>query len=1394
MKKLLGKGKVIVSFVSVFAILAVSLLSVFVGTGFTASAENETDEQAVSYPINGTYDADVTILEGGISYEAIDPAVKKDVSRFDGFATDFLENAEGRGTAREPYIIKTANEFAAVATGRVTTAGLHFKVADNVAAFDMNNTETYVDLSGDKTASEIEALLSGAKYASGLNWNCASPFEGFFDGNGVVVYGLFAIDEDDAGMFPQYKGNVSIRNLTVKNCCFTGLAASVFIGRSFGNGNPKLVFQNCSAYNNVVIASWQGKDDEDSDNAIIRGGILTGIVVNESSLEAENCLVYGNIAKHATFNITYGLVTWLHHVKSATLTDCIIMDSAPHALYYGSNAFHRSLYTNVYTNAIGTSWENITPSRKYTYNYAYNDVTGVVNAEFAKLKLDDSFDMGSSVEPYKRTFANGCFILTDEATVKKGDELKGIDSAKWTYSANSYPTPKIYKVREYSAGDAWSGETAVMFTAGEGTSASPYQIATAEELALMLLTAKEGQYFELTSDIVLNDTSVANWTDNAKQWFTSNDVPTFAASLNGNGYTVSGLYYGGSQKGEYSGLIPVVGSGADIRELKVINSSLTAKSGAIGAIAGAVAERCGKVVNFNADVADETVVFGGNAASGGIIGKIGYSAVNINDCLSAANGLFGDITGVAKVNRCISANAYPFGKTTNVTAKNVYTDVSGDELVYTDTDGKQVAGVTVLTTEQLKPSKSADAKADMPGLNFPDSWKVVKGDFPRPSGLVLASNGVKGEVWSGAVASKFAGGDGSKDKPYLIETAEQLAHCIKDNTSGTATSPKYYKLTADIYLNDVNSPLWADKIGCNEWYTQRTANYDNFHYTTFDGDGYVIYGLYLDHSAGDTYVRAGFIPQSGIGTVIENVGFSNAYLVGNTSIEGESIGIVTGMIGYWNTAYPMDPHDLAKNNTYRETEGFKAEQPKIRNCFVDHTCYVKADDSGGFVGAAGGPVLFENCIFTGSVDYSAEPTSAGTKAHFGTFVGQDHSYGSAIKNCVSLPQSGTRVMSGGTVSSWRQSAENYVLDASNVYYFAFEKQPGVDSNKVIKLNKPTQRIGEAAKKAMSGLDWEETVGDGGIWRVVEGGTPVLAKFGEHRTQEELEKFSDFNFTAPSTTVTFVTNVDGLEVDPITGPMYSTMTLPTVEREGYKFTGWYVFDDISVEYPYDYYPPRNLTLYAGWEPTGVIQGFESYPDTIWDYDETQWRLNKPGAKGGYKNAYVRTGGRSMRLLDTNTEPVDVLLNYQDMLEPGQTYKIILWATTDKANNPDTLLSLVHNSKPVYLDTAVAYENMTVASGLKVGEWTKYTYTFTAQTKWVSLRADGANSSLYFDDIMIVPVNDTVSGGNLIHLNSSSNSPISPNTGDIVTVTALISAIMACAVVAVISRKNSVEVID
>ena len=271
----------------------------------------------------------------------------------------------------------------------------------------------------------------------------------------------------------------------------------------------------------------------------------------------------------------------------------------------------------------------------------------------------------------------------------------------------------------------------------------------------------------------------------------------------------------------------------------------------------------------------------------------------------------------------------------------------------------------------------------------------------------------------------------------------------------------------------------------------------------------------------------------------------------------------------------------------------------------------------------------------------------------------------------------------------------------------------------------------------------------------------------------------------------MTDTDEVVVPDMVGPMYSKITLPTVTRDGYKFTGWYVFDDLSLEYPKDYFPPNNLQLYAGWEPNGIAQNFENYTDTIWDYDSDAWRLNKPGAKGGYKNKYVRNGAKSMHLLDTNTEAVDCLLNYEDMLEPGQAYTIKFWVTTDKENNPATLLTLVHNEKPVYLDTAIGAENMAVATGLKVGEWVQYSYSFTARTKWISLRATGG-SSLYFDDIVIAKLDGTLNGGNYVGVGTPGST--SPNTSDAITVAVLVSAIMACAIIAVVSKKNLVEVID
>ena len=163
MKKLLNNGRVIVSFVSVFAILAVSLLSMFAGGAIFVSADSEanSEETAVTYPLNETYDASFNKIDGsGISYTDVKDTYidsqgverAKTVSNFTGFENNFIVNAQGNGTARNPYIIETANQFASVATGRLVDA--------NGNPLTLGRTTKYSELISAKFANE--ALINSS--------------------------------------------------------------------------------------------------------------------------------------------------------------------------------------------------------------------------------------------------------------------------------------------------------------------------------------------------------------------------------------------------------------------------------------------------------------------------------------------------------------------------------------------------------------------------------------------------------------------------------------------------------------------------------------------------------------------------------------------------------------------------------------------------------------------------------------------------------------------------------------------------------------------------------------------------------------------------------------------------------------------------------------------------------------------------------------------------------------------------------------------------------------------------------------------------------------------------------------------------------------------------------
>ena len=64
-------------------------------------------------------------------------------------------------------------------------------------------------------------------------------------------------------------------------------------------------------------------------------------------------------------------------------------------------------------------------------------------------------------------------------------------------------------------------------------------------------------------------------------------------------------------------------------------------------------------------------------------------------------------------------------------------------------------------------------------------------------------------LWTDSAADSFDGGSGTKEDPYQIATAEQLALLAKDVNSGVADKThggEYFILTADI---DLSGHVWT---------------------------------------------------------------------------------------------------------------------------------------------------------------------------------------------------------------------------------------------------------------------------------------------------------------------------------------------------------------------------------------------------------------------------------------------------------------------------------------------------------------------------------------------------------------------------------------------------------
>lgn len=565
-----------------------------------------------------------------------------------------------------------------------------------------------------------------------------------------------------------------------------------------------------------------------------------------------------------------------------------------------------------------------------------------------------------------------------------------------------------------AASGVWDGTIAESYAGGTGTRTDPFLISNGSQLAKMVNDGNDtaGKFYKLTGDIYLNDTSDSAWKDNnPREWYTyaSNGSKYFQGSFDGDGHTVSGIYYKGSER--IVGLIPAAKGSVTVKNLHVADSYIESSNYGLAAAVGFMgggdfnASKC----YIHESVTVICTLSTNDNSAGGIFGY-GYGTFTVSDCAVVSRR-----TSAGAWNGAIVANSWGSTLTvTNTFANGAFGKNPGKiimENCYTAVED------TIYNTDicALENMKGAAAKANMPKLNWEKVWDTTDG-FP----VFKTETTPESIIWDGTSTEIYAAGSGTQADPYIIENAKQLAYLVKHDVIDTASNNtsfsmgKYYKLAADIYLNDVTDPDWA-KNSPNSWYsvafTQRFGG-------NIDGDGYTIYGLYYSGIG-----VAGLIPYADIWSyniTVKNLIISNASLSSD-----DNAGSIFGYVYTGN----------AKSLTFE-------------NCFVDDNVMISSSGSdahvGGLVGGVknddNGEFNFRGCASLADVRGVSWENRSGLAGNLPAYAKNN------IDNCFAFP-------------NFAVNSNTKNVDATNSYL--------IDSPEAL-----LTIIGDKAKTTMTGFDWE----------------------------------------------------------------------------------------------------------------------------------------------------------------------------------------------------------------------------------------------------------------------------------------------------------------------------------
>ena len=280
---------------------------------------------------------------------------------------------------------------------------------------------------------------------------------------------------------------------------------------------------------------------------------------------------------------------------------------------------------------------------------------------------------------------------------------------------------------------------------------------------------------------------------------------------------------------------------------------------------------------------------------------------------------------------------------------------------------------------------------------------------------------------------RAAGGSGTMQDPYIITTATELNN-VRNNPAAC------YKLGNDINMSGVSwTPICEDGSG-----TTRFTG-------TFDGDGYVIYGL-----STDGFYSGLFGDISG---TVRNVGVIGGSVTGSSCIGGIVGDNRGGLVE--NCRFSGTVKDDGVSNYSIDLGGVVGvNNGTVRNCYNKATVsgYVSSGSAfyaGGVVGINNGAV--QNCYSAGAVTGTTIGSVVGVNNSGGTVTGCY--YDKTISTVGGINGTDTSGATGKTTAEMQTQStfsgwdftNVWTITANNYPYFRCEQTPATSSPKVISV-------------------------------------------------------------------------------------------------------------------------------------------------------------------------------------------------------------------------------------------------------------------------------------------------------------------------------------------------------